>query len=118
MMMAASGFELVHSFPRRARELVVAALTEYKGKQYVDIRIHYEFDQGSGGFSPTRKGITIPVERLGDLDAAIAELTKAIRRNASRAETHGADAGAESPPHSPQGSGGTLALDARCGAAA
>lgn len=43
---------------------------EYKGRPYIDIRAHADFGNGEG-FVPTKKGVTLPPDRLGELIEAL-----------------------------------------------
>jgi hypothetical protein len=45
-------------------EKIFFSLSEYKGKNYADIRIHFENDEGE--WKPTRKGLTISVDRFAE----------------------------------------------------
>lgn len=58
---------------RNATEEVQIAINEYKGKKYVDMRVYYTTDEGDS-WNPTKKGITIPPEKI---EEAIEALEKA-----------------------------------------
>ena len=49
--------KVVHHFQKNTLERVQACITTFKGKEYADIRVHFEADAGE--WKPTRKGITI-----------------------------------------------------------
>jgi hypothetical protein len=70
---------------RNATEELQIAINEYKGKKYVDMRIYYTTDEGDN-WNPTKKGITIPPDRLEDVKDA---LTKAQEELGVDAEEEG-----------------------------
>lgn len=48
--------------------------TDFKGKQYLDIRRYYQTKEGE--YKPTLKGISIPIELACKIATAISELCK------------------------------------------
>lgn len=48
------------------------ALREYKGHEYVDLRIYAEFDTSEK--LPTKRGITVPPRLLADLISALQDI--------------------------------------------
>ncbi len=65
----------VYSFRKNALEQVRASISTYKGKQYADMRVYYESDDGE--WRPTKEGITIALDLLPELDEALKKLRKA-----------------------------------------
>ena len=63
--------KLIATVPRSATEQLQIAINEYKGKSYLDLRIHYTTDDG-----PTKKGVTCSPENLETLRDAIDEAMK------------------------------------------
>jgi hypothetical protein len=53
-------------------EKIVFGVSEYKGKKYADIRIYYEDDEGE--WKPTKKGVTIALERFGEFKESLDKL--------------------------------------------
>ena len=45
-------------------EKILFSLTEFKGKSYADIRVYYEDEEGE--LKPTKKGITITLDRFAE----------------------------------------------------
>lgn len=43
-------------------EKILFSLSEFRGKQYADIRIYYEDDEGE--WKPTKKGVTVSLDRF------------------------------------------------------
>ena len=63
----------VYTIERNDGQEVRITLREYKGNQYVDIRMFFQPKEG-GDMIPTKKGITIPVGQLGELRKALKEV--------------------------------------------
>lgn len=57
------------ALPRNARESIVVALRAYRGRGFIDIRLHYHGDDGD--LRPTGKGVTIAPDKAADLADAI-----------------------------------------------
>ena len=55
---------------RNATEELHISINEYKGKKYVDMRIYYTTDDGDT-WNPTKKGITVPPEKIEEVKAAL-----------------------------------------------
>ena len=54
--------------------IIRIAMREYRGKSFVDIRQFYEND--SGEYKPTQKGITLSPEKLSELIEALHKIKK------------------------------------------
>jgi hypothetical protein len=67
---------LVHSFMKNALEEVRVSVSTFKGKKYVDIRVYYQDD--SGEFKPSKKGIAISPELLPELENSIGKLKEIL----------------------------------------
>ena len=67
--------EPLYAFAKNSRERVQASLTTFKHRLYADVRVYDQTDDDS--WRPTKKGITIDVELLGELQAAVAAPRKA-----------------------------------------
>lgn len=67
--------KLIAKVPRSATEQLQIAINEYKGKSYLDLRIHYTTDDGQT-WLPTKKGVTCSPENLETLRDAIDEAMK------------------------------------------
>lgn len=62
--------KVLANIPRSATEEIQIALNEYKGKQYLDLRVYYTTDDGLN-WNPTKKGVTFSPDKLVELKAAI-----------------------------------------------
>ena len=67
--------KLVAEIQKNDLEVVRVCLTEYKGKDYFDIRLYYRED---GDWRPTKKGLTLAIGLLPELKKAIQALDKAL----------------------------------------
>lgn len=69
---------LLATIPRGTTEQLQIALSEFKGKKYLDLRIFYTTDSGNS-WLPTKKGVTVSPENLellkDTIDKAILELS-------------------------------------------
>lgn len=60
---------------KNRRERIVVYLSHYRGARLVELRLHTDYDL-AGEFVPTQRGLSLRVERLPDLIAAL-ELARA-----------------------------------------
>lgn len=68
---------VVHTIPKReGEEEIRATLNWYKGSLYAHLRLYFRTDGGE--WKPTQRGVTLPAERLNELEAAIAALRSAV----------------------------------------
>ena len=68
--------KIIATIPKNARESVKIELTEFKGHDLVDLRVYA--DNGAK-LVPTRKGITVGVNMLPSLVAALTEAEREAR---------------------------------------
>ncbi|WAC06343.1 MAG: transcriptional coactivator p15/PC4 family protein [Thermodesulfobacteriota bacterium] len=69
--------EVIASFEKNSFEEVRISLTNFKGKDLIDLRVYYRPDDGEE-MRPTKKGITISLEKFSELKSAILALEKAL----------------------------------------
>ena len=62
-----------------ALEQVRASVRTYKGRQYADLRVYYHGDDNE--YHPSRKGLTVSLDRLEDLEEAVRKLRAAVDQN-------------------------------------
>jgi hypothetical protein len=67
---------IVYTIEKRDDERVCFSVSEYKGSIYVSVRVH--FRGADGTWHPTKKGVTLRVEQLPELEAGVAALRMAI----------------------------------------
>jgi hypothetical protein len=68
----------VFSFEKNTRERVVASLSDFRGETYLDLRVFFE--STGGDYLPTKKGLCLSAECLGDLECAVQALREAAVR--------------------------------------
>ena len=71
--------EVIASFEKNSMEEVRVSLTEFKGKQLIDLRVYYQPEDGEEK-RPTKKGITISPEKFPELKKAILALEKVLQK--------------------------------------
>ena len=71
--------EVVACFEKNSMEEVRVSLTEFKGKELIDLRVFYQ-PEGEEEKRPTKKGITISPDKFPDLKKAILALEKALQK--------------------------------------
>lgn len=64
--------KIIASISRGQTEELRVAISEYKGKQYLDLRIFYTTDDGAT-WNPTKKGVTVSPDNLQQFKEAIEE---------------------------------------------
>lgn len=68
--------QLIHSFPKNPLEEIRISLTEFKKKQYLDLRVYYKGDDGE--FHPSKKGLTVSLDLMADLEEGVRRAREAI----------------------------------------
>jgi hypothetical protein len=63
----------------KGKDKIIVTVKEFKGKQYIDVRTHFENDEGE--WIPTKKGISFTPENLAE---AIKLLQKAQKKVAEK----------------------------------
>ena len=71
--------EVIAKFEKNSFEEVRISLTEFKGKQLIDIRVYYQPEGEEEEMRPTKKGITISPEKFPDLQKGLVTLEKALK---------------------------------------
>ena len=62
---------------KNSRESIVISKTEFKGNDLVDMRVF--FTNKDGDLSPTKKGLSIRLEKLDELVATLSALSQDIK---------------------------------------
>ena len=70
--------KLIAEFNKNASEVIRIQLTEYDGKELLDIRVWVTRDEKD--WIPTKKGISIRTEQIGDLKQAIDKAAEEIEK--------------------------------------
>ena len=64
--------EIVAEMDKGWNEKIVFSVSEFKGKDYANIRIYYEDDEGE--WKPTKKGLTVGLDSFAEFKEHIGEL--------------------------------------------
>jgi hypothetical protein len=56
---------MIGDLERNATEVVRVSAEEFKGRKYIDIRIHFKDSEGE--WKPTKKGVTVQPDRIDEL---------------------------------------------------
>ncbi|MBI3317127.1 MAG: transcriptional coactivator p15/PC4 family protein [Candidatus Omnitrophica bacterium] len=67
--------KLIHSFEKSETEQIRIELRKFKGRSYFDIRLWFQSEQ-SNEFVPTKKGISLGLDQLGELKKGLESLSK------------------------------------------
>lgn len=70
--------KLVGEFNKNANETIRVQLTEYDGKQLLDIRIWVQNDKGD--FIPTHKGISLRLDLIDSLQDALLKAAEELEK--------------------------------------
>ena len=69
--------EVIGEMEKGWNEKLIFSVSEFKGKQYANIRIYYEDDEGE--WKPTKKGITISPDTFIEFKENIEALEKYLK---------------------------------------
>jgi hypothetical protein len=75
--------EIIYQFDKSKREIICATLKRFGGKEYAGIRTYYEIERDSAEqeYVPPKKGITVRLDLLPELERAIDALVEAAAAN-------------------------------------
>lgn len=68
----------IGEFRKNAVEKLQASIDDFKGKKVFDLRVYYETLEGE--WKPTKKGITISINKINDIVDLINQSTKIIKQ--------------------------------------
>lgn len=71
--------EFIAEMEKGWNEKIVFGLSEYKGKKYADLRIYFEDDEGE--WKPTKKGVTVSLERFWEFKENLQKLEEYLLEN-------------------------------------
>lgn len=69
--------KIVHEFEKNSTESIRFSLSEFKGRELVNIRVYYTDEDGE--LKPTKKGISISTEIFEDFLEGIEKLKKELK---------------------------------------
>lgn len=64
---------VIAEFTKNRREMCRVALDNYQGVDLIDLRVTVQLSESSGIWTPTKKGLSLRVEQLPELIAALQE---------------------------------------------
>ncbi|MBI3306252.1 MAG: transcriptional coactivator p15/PC4 family protein [Candidatus Omnitrophica bacterium] len=70
---------LIYSFPKSADECVQIVISQYKGNQYIDLRVWFQ-SGADGALKPTKRGVFLPIDYLSELKKGVDLLCKTAQK--------------------------------------
>ncbi len=74
---------VIYEFPRSKDEKIQFTLSKYRGKRYVDLRLWFKGKE-SGEFYPTKKGISIALDQMGQIRKGVEQVSKYLEKSRDR----------------------------------
>jgi len=71
--------EIIGEMEKGWNEKIVFSVSEFKGKNYANIRIYYEDDEGE--WKPTKKGVTVSLDTFAEFKENIEGLETFLKEN-------------------------------------
>ncbi|RKY85167.1 transcriptional coactivator p15 [candidate division KSB1 bacterium] len=68
----------MYRFQKNATEEVRVSLTEYLGHKLIDIRVYYQGEDDE--YHPTKKGLSISVEKFNELKESIKSIETTLKK--------------------------------------
>ena len=75
---------LIHSFSKNENQIVKLFLKTYEQRRFFDLRIWFK-EEGEEEFKPSRRGIMLPLENLGQVRKGLFELGKRLETEPEQA---------------------------------
>lgn len=75
----------IAAVPKNRTEQIKVQLREYNNRPYADLRIYFTKDNGQT-WSPTKKGVTINLDGLSELHAALGKAVERVRELRAKGE--------------------------------
>ncbi len=70
---------IIGEIQRNSMERIKVSVETYKDHTFIDLRTYFEDDQGE--WRPTKKGITIQLDKIGDVIDLIKKADEVVRVN-------------------------------------
>jgi len=71
--------EIIGEMEKGWNEKIIFSISEFKGKNYANIRIYYEDDEGE--WKPTKKGVTVSLDTFNEFKENIENLESYLKDN-------------------------------------
>jgi hypothetical protein len=69
--------KIIKDIEKNATNKIRVSITEFKGNNYIDVRVYYE-DEG-GEYKPTKKGVTFRPDQISQLMDGLLQAEKEIK---------------------------------------
>lgn len=69
--------KVIKDIEKNANNKIRISITEFKGNNYIDLRVYYEDDAGE--YKPTKKGITFTPELISQVIESLQEAEKEMK---------------------------------------
>jgi hypothetical protein len=66
--------KVVYEFEKGNQEIVRASVSDFTGKHRADLRVY--FQTGDGAWHPTKRGLSLTVDMVEELQKAVAKLAE------------------------------------------
>ena len=70
--------DIVGEMEKGWNEKILFSVSEFKGKNYADIRVYYEDDEGE--WKPTKKGVTVTLDAFEEFKGLVLDLEKHLKK--------------------------------------
>lgn len=77
--------KIIKDIEKNATNKIRVSITEFKGNNYIDLRVYYE-DEG-GEYKPTKKGITFRPDQISQVMDGLLQAEKEIKNGNIQTET-------------------------------
>ena len=77
--------KIIKDIEKNATNKIRVSITEFKGNNYIDLRVYYEDDAGE--YKPTKKGITFRPDQISQVMDGLLQAEKEIKNDNIQTET-------------------------------
>jgi hypothetical protein len=68
--------KVAYEFEKGNNELVRATISDFAGKRRADLRVYFQTEDGA--WHPTKRGLSLTADMVGQLKEAVVKLEKAV----------------------------------------
>ncbi len=76
--------KIIKDIEKNATNKIRVSITEFKGNNYIDLRVYYEDDAGE--YKPTKKGVTFRPDQISQVMDGLLQAEKEIKNVDTKAE--------------------------------
>ncbi len=77
--------KIVKDIEKNANNKIRISITEFKGNNYIDVRVYYEDDAGE--YKPTKKGVTFRPDQISQVMDGLLQAEKEMKNAPAQTET-------------------------------